>query len=124
MAALSGIVVGAALLATASGLAIWNETARWSEWSQEDELLHSQYHLPEADEGRLPDQEILGRQEDNNALDRGIDTLRVVNAVLFGVGGAAVAAGVLLLALGPDPERYRGVSLAPAPGGFSLAMGW
>jgi tetratricopeptide (TPR) repeat protein len=116
-----GLGIGGALLAAGLALELWNSLGRQGDWDAEDALLQAQYRLADDDPTRLPREELLSRQDANDELAGGITTLRVVDAVMLGLGAAAVLAGVLMRVLGPDPDRFRRVSISPSPTGLALA---
>lgn len=109
------------LLLVGMGLEIWNGVGRQGDWQSEDDFLQSQYRLDQGDPSRLPREQLVSRQDANDELASGITGLRIADCVMLGLGGAAVIVGVLLLVLGPDPDRFESVSIGPAPGGLALA---
>lgn len=121
IAAYASFGAGGGLVLLGLVLELWNAIGRQGEWQAEDDFLQGQYALPEGDAGRLPRDPLMDRQEANNALADGITGLRAADCVLMGLGAAALIAGGLLYALGPDPNRFERVAIRPSPGGLALA---
>jgi len=121
---MAGLAVAA--IGTSVGLLAWN-AAEYDSWLGEDEVLQAQYQLRALDPSSpetLPDDEVLRRQADNDTL---IDRVHLVDGVgyaLLGVGIAAAATWAGLFFGGPDPARYRSLSVSASPGGLALALRW
>jgi hypothetical protein len=106
--AIGGVSIAA--LAASVGLFVWNGS-RYDEWEAENARIEAGEYTGEAHNRAV---------RENNDLGDSIDSVRIVSWVLLGTGLATLGAAFGLFFGGPRPNRYRAVSLAPGPGGFSL----
>ena len=103
-----------AILGGGLGLGIWNGGRR-NDWEEEDALLCSE---------RLHEDEHAERREANNELAASVNTIDAIAWVLLSAGVAALGTAFGLYFGGPDPDRYRPVTVTASLGGVSATVRW
>ncbi len=117
--------VGVIALGVAVGLMVSNG-GRQEDWEYEDTFLRFAWDEYNDDPDAYDRAVLTDRTNNNNDLAETISTMNVVNYLVLGVGGAALATGTVLLILGlvrsPTEEANRGLrfSFSPTPDGFAM----